>query len=179
MVFRNISPVQVESFIRHELPGKLEKDLRLLNIVKEADLECCAYYFLREYLKRDPSWQILAHRHSKRTGYYLDLLIFRTLKPRIAIEFKWNPKSISEKDRRSLRKAIKKLQVNKAYFICAVRSTSDFEEIEQKTKTEKYRLHEVFVGLDLPPDKRKSWESKRRILYNPRPRKSPAKAFRS
>jgi len=178
MAFRNIRPVEVESFIRRELRGKLERDLRVLNIVKEADLECCAYYFLRRYLRRDPSWQILAHRHSKRTGHYLDLLIFRKLKPRIAIEFKWNPRSISEKDRGSLRKAIKKLQVNKAYFVCAVRSTADFEKIAEKTKTEQYRLHEVLVGLDFSPDKRKSWESKRNVLYNPRPRKSPAKAFR-
>jgi hypothetical protein len=156
MVARNIKLIELEYFIKKQLKWKLQKDFRDLNIVKEADLECCSYFYLRKYLKPDTTWQILTRRHSQRTGHYIDLLIFRKLKPRIAIEFKWNPRKISDKDRKSLRKAIKRLQVNKAYFVCAVRRTLAFEKINTKTKSEQYRLHEVIVKLDLSPEEKKS-----------------------
>jgi len=173
MAIKRIKLIELEYFIKRRLKWKLQEDLRDLNIVKEADLECCSYFYLRNYLKSDVDWQILTRRHSHRTGHYIDLLILRKLKPRIAIEFKWNPRKISDKDRKSLRKAIKKLQVNKAYFLCAVRRTSAFQRINAKTKSEQYRLHEVIVKLDLSPEKKKQWEKKRRLLFNPRPRKSP------
>ena len=175
MVAKKIKLVALESFIKKQLKRKLWRDLRDLNIVKEADLECCSYFYIRRFLRRDPKWQILARRHSQRIGHYIDLVIFRGAKPRIAIEFKWFPNEISDKDRRSLRRAIKRLQVNKAYFLCAVRHTSDFKKIKEKTKWEQYRLHEVVVGLDLSREEERVWNRKRKPLRNPIPRRSRLK----
>jgi hypothetical protein len=46
----------VEEFVRKSLPQKLESDLRALRIVKEADIECCAYHHLRHFLSKDANF---------------------------------------------------------------------------------------------------------------------------
>jgi hypothetical protein len=160
---KQVTLSQLQNFIRRRLKTKLQQDLRDLRIVKEADLECASYYFIRRFLGTDKKWVLLTRKHVIRTGHYIDMLIFRKGLPRIAIEFKWNLKQITRKDRRSLGAALKHLQVNKAYFITAVRDSSKYRKL-RKQPHEQYSLHECAVGLDFParsPQKLK-WEIDRR-----------------
>lgn len=117
---RDVKVREVENFIRKELCAKLQKDLRHLRMVKEADLECCVYFHLRNKLAVDANWKIFARKHAKPTGHFIDLLIFKRAKPKLAIELKWNKANISEKDTDSLQKAIDHLRVHKAYFISTI-----------------------------------------------------------
>jgi hypothetical protein len=160
---KRVSLSHLEGFIRRRLRAKLQKDLRQLRIVKEADLECASYFFIRRFLGTDKRWVLLTRKHASRTGRYIDMLIFRKGLPRIAIEFKWNRKLISRKDRRSLGAALKRLQVNKAYFITAVRDSSKYRKL-RKRPHEKYSLHECVVGLDFPAGspQKGQWEIDRR-----------------
>ena len=50
----------INNFIRNDLPGKLQKDLQALKIVKEADIECSAYFHLRKFIGERTDWKILA-----------------------------------------------------------------------------------------------------------------------
>lgn len=161
-----VSLSQLQNFIRRGLRAKLQRDLRQLRIVKEADLECASYFFIRRFLGHDKRWILLTRKHASRTGRYIDMLIFRRGLPRIAIEFKWNRKHISRKDRRSLGAALKRLQVNKAYFITAVRDSSKYIKL-RKRPHEKYSLHECVVGLDFStgsPWKRQSEVDRRQYM---------------
>ena len=152
---------QVGHFIRHELKQRLRKDLRELRIVKEADIECASYFHLRRFLRRDDRWRVLARKHARRTGRYIDMLIFRKGIPRMAIEFKWWRYQISGKDRRSLVASLYRLRVNKAYFICCTPDRSRYQKLE-KRPGEKFRLHECIVGLDWPTEKREQWNEQRK-----------------
>jgi hypothetical protein len=156
-----VSLSAIQKFIRHDLRRKLRKDLRKLMIVKEADLECASYFHIRRFVAGDERWRILARKHSKKTGRYIDLLIFKNARPRIAIELKWRRKKITGKDRRSLQTSLKQLQVNKAYFICAIPNRSTYRRLK-KLSHEKYLLHECIVGLDWPTARMKLWEQHRR-----------------
>jgi hypothetical protein len=138
---------EVESFVKHTLRDRLRKDLRTLRILKEGDVECCAYYHLRKILRLDPNWRIFARKFSQRTGYYTDLVIFHRKKARIAIEIKWAKKNISKKDRKALASARKHLKVKKTYFYCVTYDASIYKKLTEKRKTEKYRLFERVVGL--------------------------------
>ena len=69
---RKILLSRIERYVLNELKPRLRMDLRSLRIVKEADIETCAYYHLRRYLKRDPRWTILARFFARRTGHYID-----------------------------------------------------------------------------------------------------------
>lgn len=158
---RKVSLSAVEKFIQHDLRWSLRRDLRNFKIVKEADLECASYYHLRRLVSADERWRILARKHAKETGRYIDILIFKNARPRIAIELKWRRKNITKKDRKSLQASLKKLQVNKAYFICAIPNTSLYTRL-QKSLCEKYLLHECIVGLDWLPKRVKLWERYRR-----------------
>jgi hypothetical protein len=68
---------KVEIFLTSALPGKLKKDLLALKMIKEADLECCAYHHLRRFLKGDSTWKVFVRKHSLHTGHFIDLIIFR------------------------------------------------------------------------------------------------------
>jgi hypothetical protein len=156
----------VERYVLKELKPRLRKDLRSLRIVKEADIETCAYYHLRRYLKRDPRWTILARFFARRTGHYVDLVIFRNSKPRVAIELKWNRREIAGKDRKSLNKALERLRglgAKKAYALTLLRNEDDYKK-SVKTTREKYRLHEIRVGLRWSPQRIRVWEGQRKQL---------------
>jgi hypothetical protein len=160
---KKINPSQVQNFVRVALKHKLREDFRELRIIKESDIETCAYYHLRTFLRKDPRWNILARYFAKNTGHYIDLVIFRNSKPKIAIEIKWNRKKISRKDRRSLCRSLKPLGAKKAYCLTLLRDRSKYIRMS-KRKNEKYRLHEIRVGLDWPSDRMKDWELKRNPL---------------
>jgi hypothetical protein len=160
---------KLEHFIRHNLVVKLRNDLKKLRITKEADIECCMYYHLRKTLPADGIWTILARKYSVRTDHYVDLLVLRKKRPRLAIEIKWNRNSISDKDLRSLVRALKRLRVNKAYYVSVGPDISkeSYDRLPKKD-SEKYRLHEVPVGLDDASKdakaKRKEWKRQRNLL---------------
>src|SRR5882724_178278 len=109
----------VETFLRKRLPEKLRLDLRGLQILKEADLECAAYHHLRRFLGEDPRWRVFARKYVPITGHYVDLLVFKRQRPVIAMELKWGRKEIGAKDTHSLRRALENLRVNKAYWFSA------------------------------------------------------------
>ena len=127
---------------------RLKKDLLKVRMVKEADLECCAYYHMNRYLRRDDDWRILARKHARHTGHYIDLLIFRKAVPRVAGELKWHSAEISKKDRQSLRRGIKRLRVNRAYFITTLIGAKKCSRIKKAT-LEKNRLFEIIIPLTL------------------------------
>lgn len=160
---------EVERFLRRELPTKLRTDLKKLRITKEGDIECCIYYHLRRKLPADGLWTILARKFSVRTGYYIDLLLLRKKCPRLAVEIKWNQKKMKDKDFNSLMSALKELRVNKAYFVSVGPDVSEesYEKFPKKD-SQKYRLHEIRVGLEEPPRSAKrtiqKWKESRHLL---------------
>jgi hypothetical protein len=160
---------KLERFMRHSLPEKLRNDLRKLRITKEADAECCIYYHLRRTIPANGYWTILARKYARHTGHYIDLILLRKKRPRLAIEIKWNKKAMSTKDRRSLNKALRKMRVNKAYFISIGPDISGSSYVKKtKTESEKRRLHETSVGLDLNSARAKlmikKWKQQRNLL---------------
>ena len=167
MILQSIGLRSVENFLggsaRSALPGKLKKDLHDLRMVKEADLECCAYYHLRRFLRRDPTWKVFARKHSVHTYHYIDLLIFRRNHPRIAIELHWNKNRISLKDRKSLSASLKRLGVNKAYFMTTVLGAKSYERV-LKTEIEKNRLFEIQSPLGLASDGSASFKKERKVF---------------
>ena len=152
---------RLESFLRNALRRQLTKDLRDFRMVKEADLECCVYYHLRRFLSGDEDWRFFARKHSRHTGHFIDLLGFRKQMPRIAIELKWDRRQITKKDRRSLRRGIKRLRVNKAYFIATSIRAQEYSPVT-KSRAEKHRLFEIFVELPLSGAERKNWKEERK-----------------
>lgn len=144
---RIVHLAEVEHFVKHTLKSKLQKDLRNLRILKEGDVECCAYYHLRKILRPDPNWRVFARKFSPQTGFYTDLVIFHKTKAKIAIEIKWGRKKISKKDRRALASARKNLRVKKTYFYCVMPDASLYTTLAEKKETEKYRLFERAVDL--------------------------------
>lgn len=170
---------EIESFLRSKPKVKLHNDLRQFRITKEADVECCIYYHLRKTLPAAGPWRVLARKYARTTEHYVDLLIFKNRLPRIAVEIKWNKKQINKKDRRSLNRALNKLHVNKAYFFSVGPSISKttYEPLT-KREDEKYRLHEVRVGLRLRNEPKKSeieaWK-KERDRYGRKMRKGKAR----
>ena len=141
---------EIERFLRSKLKVKLHNDLRQFRITKEADVECCIYYHLRKTLPARGSWRVLARKYAPRTKHYVDLLIFKNRLPIIAVEIKWNEKQMSKKDRESLNRALNGLGVNKAYFFSVGPkiSKTTYKPLKKRVG-EKYRLHEVRVGLRL------------------------------
>jgi hypothetical protein len=160
---------KIEDFLRHALKTKLGNDLRLHRITKEADAECCIYHHLRKTLPAKGPWRVLARKYVRETKHYVDLLVFKDGRPRLAVEIKWNRKAISAKDRKSLNRALNRLRVNKAYFICVGPdiSRTSYQKLKKQPK-EKHRLHEVCVGLDFTGKHRKAkidqWKVKRDIF---------------
>jgi hypothetical protein len=58
---------------------------------------------------------------ARNTGHYIDLVLFRGSKPKVAIEIKWNRKMIDKKDRRSLRRNLDQLGAKKVYCLTLLR----------------------------------------------------------
>jgi hypothetical protein len=147
---RNRTLQDIQRFIRKKRPrglrAKLLRDLRGLRIVKEADVECAVYYHLRRYIGEDPKWRVFARKHVRKTGHYVDLLIFKNYRPVVALELKWGMVNIGKKDRKSLDKAIAKLKVQKAYWLSLVFSGSRKTKLLKKDK-ERNVLHEIIVPL--------------------------------
>ena len=104
-------------------------------------------------------------KHSIHTGHYIDLILFRRGYPRIAIELKWNRVAMSSKDRRSLRRALRLLRVNKAYFITTLIGARDYTKI-RKNRTEKNRLFEIVIPLPLKGKSLTEWKAKRKIFMS-------------
>jgi hypothetical protein len=165
-----ITVAALESFIRRKLPGRLKKDLLSFHIIREADLASCVYYHLRKYLSPDRKWKVFAERHSRLTGHFIDIVIFREGKegskkcqqPRLAIELKWNWSVISRKDRASLDKCIHQMGLEKVYFISALTKEVDYKTVIKK-EDEKFRLFEIAIPLGLEGKKREEWKSERRL----------------
>ena len=152
---------KLEDFIRHRLKTKLRNDLVALRITKEADAECCMFFHLRRTLPAKGLWKVLARKHSRRTGHYIDLLVFKRRRPRLAVEIKWNRKRMGRKDRKSLNLALTKLKVNKAYFVSVGPDLSGYKPVEKKG-TEKYRLHEIPIDLGFGNGRRlERWKAER------------------
>ena len=156
---------KVESFVSESLPRRLKRDLRALRMVKEADLESCAFYHLRRYLRRDPTWNVYVRKHSIHTGHYIDLILFRRGFPRIAIELKWNRARMSRKDRRSLRRAIRILRVNKGYFITTLIGAKEYQKI-RKVPLEKKRMMEIVIPLPVEGRGLEDWKDKRKAFMS-------------
>ncbi len=160
---------QLEYFMRHGLVVKLRNDLRKLRITKEADIECCIYYHLRRTLPADGIWTLLARKYARRTAHYIDLLLLKKKCPRLAIEIKWNKRSMPKKDLNSLYKALRKMRVNKGYFV-SVGPDVSHESYQKLPKDEyqKYRLHEIPIGLGMNSNEAKAlikeWKQQRNLL---------------
>jgi hypothetical protein len=143
---RSINLAEVQWFVKHTLKDELQKDFRDLRILKEGDVECCAYYHLRKILKPDPNWRVFARKFSPQTGYYTDLAIFHHKKARIAIEIKWRKYKITKKDREALASTRKNLGVKKTYFYCVMPDASTYQKAS-KREGEKFRFFERIVDL--------------------------------
>lgn len=150
----------LETFLRKKLQHKLCRDLNGLRIVKEADVECAAYFHIRRFLGEDPRWRVLARRHVRVTRKYVDLLIFKRERPTIAVELKWGKRQIGKKDKESLTGALEKLGVNKAYWFSALPSGKPLES-DEKGQGEKYVFHKIIVSLGLSGSALEKWEQRR------------------
>ena len=151
----------LKRFIQQTLKEELREDLQQLLILKEADIETRAYYHLRRYLKPDPAWKVFARYSAKQIHRYIDLVVFRGRNLMVAIELKWNRKKISEKDRGTLGAALEKLHARRAYAITLLRDKREYTK-SKKRKAEKYKLHEIRVGLDWSPNRVAAWNARRR-----------------
>lgn len=151
--------LDVENFIRTQLPVLLALDLRELRIVKEADLECCAYFHLRKFFGEKTTWKALARKHVPHTGHYIDILIFEEHTPQIAIDLKWGKKEIGKKDRASLESALDQLGVNKAYWISALPSNQ--YTTPPREEGDRYTLHQIIVPLELSDEALPGWKKAR------------------
>lgn len=154
---------KVKHFISKDLPAQLERDLRDLKIVKEADLECCFYYHLRQLVNQDKEWRIFARKYSPQTKHYHDLLLFRKKIPRICVELKWKKKKIAKKDKKSLNRSLSNLGVNKAYFFTTTIGNSRYQKVA-KTKAEKRKLKEIAIELNLCGKKLDWWKKERKCF---------------
>ncbi len=156
----------IQSFIRKKRPRglreKLLRDLQNLRIVKEADLECAVYHHLRRYIGEDPKWRVLARKHVKRTGHYVDLLIFKNEYPAVALELKWNEVNIKKKDRKSLDEAITKLKVQKAYWLSLAFSGPQKGKTLRKKRKEQHVLHPIVVRLGLTGEELRDYKAQRK-----------------
>ena len=150
-------------FVKKELSKRIEEDLKALRLVREADVQCAAYMYLRKRLDSDPNWHVLAEFHAPQTSKFIDLVLFQKSVPRIAIEIKWGRKNMGKKDRESLRTALTKLGVNKAYWLSASVLGEPPPPLE-KLDHEKYLLHQVVVRPSLDESELLCWKKLRSDL---------------
>ncbi len=152
----------VEDFIRRGLPSKLQNDLRALKMVRESDLESSIYFHIRSFLERDDNWCVLTRKHAKRTGHFIDVLLFKREKPRIALELKWNRDAVDSKDLGSLRKAIHKLNVNRAYYIATITNGQLSSRKTFKVPIERQNILGIFIPLGFSSEENRAWNQRRR-----------------
>jgi hypothetical protein len=164
---RRISLEDLERFVRRkeELRAKLQQDYLNQRMFGEADLQACTYMHLRSFLKSDKRWRVFANAYFKGRARYPDLTIIEQQKRRLAIELKWRRKKISEHDRQTLRALLNTRHFRKAYFITTVKNKSDYQKLgPKKTETEKNRLIEIVVNLDLPRIKSEAFKAERNSI---------------
>jgi len=166
---KKVSLGMVESFLKKRVQVLLRDDLRGHRIFKEADLECCLYSHLRNRLESDSRWRIFARKHSRKTGYYADLVVYKNDIPCIAMELKWRKDKLGKKDRAALRKALLKLKVDEAYFFSALPDESAYKT-PKNLEGEKRKLFECPIGLSFKGADRekriKNWEDYRKKFRN-------------
>jgi hypothetical protein len=164
-----VSLSMVESFLKSGLQKLLREDVQHHRIFKEADLECCFYFHLRNFLQKDERWRIFGRKHSRKTGHYTDLVVYKRFTPCIAIELKWRKDELGKKDRSALGKALSKLKVKKAYFFSVLPDESTYAR-SKKIKNEKRNLFEFPIGLSftgVDREKRiEQWEHCRKRFRN-------------
>lgn len=157
----------IQGFIRkkrsRDLGAKLRRDLQTLRFVREADVECAAYHHLRHYIGEGSKWRVFARKHVKRTGHYIDLLVFKRECPVIAIELKWGQVDIGQKDRKSLYLAITKLKVQKAYWLSVVCSDKKKKALNKRLK-ENNVLFRIIVRLGFSGKKLDDYKERRRFF---------------
>jgi hypothetical protein len=155
--------IKINRFIRDELPKKLLSDLRILKIVKEADIECATYFHLRHFFgDKDTQWRVFARKHTPATGHFIDLLIFNNETPVIAIELKWAKRQITKKDRSSLEKALDNLGVQKSYWITM--TTDEKQEKPKREPLDNNRLFQIIIPLGYDKSEKSEWTKKRRLF---------------
>lgn len=160
----------INAFVRHDLKRKLRDDLRCHRILREGDIECCAYFHLRRFLSSDSDWRVFAHHYNTRTSFYPDLIVFNPkCNAAFPIEIKWNRTKISGRDRKKLGKylglaATKKRLVRRAYFVTAGPDVDKYEKTDCKDGREKCRLFEVRAGLKFKASRRRfaDWKEERK-----------------
>jgi hypothetical protein len=166
---KKVSLGMVEKFIKGELKQLLREDLRNHRIFKEADLECCIYFHLRKRLQHDKRWRIFGRKHSRKTGYYNDLVLYKRYTPCIAMELKWRKAELGQKDRSALGKALLKLHPKKGCFFSALPDEQAYQE-SKKVKDERWNLFEFPIGLPFKGADRekriKQWENRRKKFRN-------------
>jgi len=166
---KKVSLATVEDFLKTRLQVLLRDDLRDHRIFKEADLECCVYFHLRNRLESERRWRIFARKHSRKTGHFTDLVLYKRYTPCIAIELKWRKDELGKKDRSALGKALSELKVKKAYFFSALPDESGYKT-SNKSEDEKGSPFEFPIGLSYKGADRekrlRSWEHCRKKFRN-------------
>jgi hypothetical protein len=164
---RQITLQEVQRFVKNKenLRAKLVQDYLDHMMLREADLQACVYFHLRGFLKSDKRWRVLLNAYHKGLGRYPDLTIMEQQKHRLAIELKWRSKRISGKDRGTLSAFLEAPHARKAYFLTMVKNKSGFGKLGgQKTDTEKNRLMEIAVNLDLPHARSEEFKAERKSI---------------
>jgi hypothetical protein len=167
MAGRRITLQDVERYIggKRGLRKDLQSDYQDHRFIREADLEVCTYYHLRECLQADKRWKIFARAYRKGLGRFPDFTVLEGLKCRIVIELKWRKENLEKKDRKVLNKFLGRPHRRKAYFITTVMNKSDYEKLgSKKRQLEKYRLKELPVALGLDDNRLDDWKRERKTI---------------
>jgi hypothetical protein len=169
---KRITLSELEAFIKGSLTTKIRKDVSTIHMIREADVASCVYYHLRRFLHLDKTWRVFTQRHSKETGYIIDMVVLKgdlkqegkLLSPRIAMEFKWNQNRMGKKDRDSLGACVKDLKVKKAYYISVLDKRG--KHTITKKPYEKYKVFEMYVRPKVKPKDLKAWRKSRQLFKN-------------
>lgn len=167
MMKRQITPQEVQAFIRRKenLRAKLRRDYLEQRMIHEGDLQACTYMHLRRFLKSDKRWRVFANAYFEGHARYPDLTIMEGQKRRLAIELKKRSKKIPGKDRQTLNAFLGTQHFRKAYFITTAKNKSDYQKLgAKKTETEKNRLIEIVVNLDLSRAKSEGFKAERKSI---------------
>lgn len=149
----DITANDVGNFVKTELRKRIESDFcdTPYRIFREADLQSCCYFHLRDFLERDPHWTILNQPYLKALmkggrGARPDLVLFKKKKPVILIELKFRRRlsGVRSKDQQVLRRAVKNAKwVKKAYYIELIINPTK----ESKRKLVPYRNRKITLSM--------------------------------
>lgn len=149
---------EVNNFIREKLKSKIKNDFKNKLIFSEGDLQGRVDFHLRSFFSRydkNRDWKILnkpflpeikkkkSPKRKKRIGCFIDLVLFRKGKPRIAIELKethWLTEKKLRIDLQKIRKFIKTYKKGKGYIICLIRQ-------EEPPRIKKERDFRTFIVI--------------------------------